>query len=129
MITPIGLFEICYILYRKDRVKNLKALIKKIPITKNMGWCNDSKSKKYNKIIKYPSNYSFEKLYRKDNVYDIILVLNYNMKPIRKNKGSAIFIHVAKKDYKPTEGCIAIKKKELIKIIQNLKRKTKVVVT
>ena len=94
-----------------------------------MGWCNDSKSKKYNKIIKYPSNYSFEKLYRKDNVYDIILVLNYNMKPIRKNKGSAIFIHVAKKDYKPTEGCIAIKKKELIKIIQNLKRKTKVVVT
>ena len=62
-----------------------------------MGWCNDPNSKQYNKLIKLPSNYSFEKLYKKENVYDIILVLDYNMKPIIKNKGSAIFIHVAKK--------------------------------
>ena len=62
-----------------------------------MGWCNDPKSKDYNKLVNLPFNYSYEKLYKKENVYDILLVLNYNMAPIKRNKGSAIFIHVAKK--------------------------------
>ena len=91
-----------------------------------MGWCDDPESKKYNKIIKLPFNYNFEKLYRKDNIYDIILVLNYNMNPIRKNKGSAIFIHVAKKNYKKTRGCVAIKKTELLKILKHIKKNTKI---
>ncbi len=62
-----------------------------------MGWCDDPKSKNYNKLIKLPSKYNHEKLYRKDNIYDLILVLNYNMNPIVKNKGSAIFITCCKK--------------------------------
>ena len=91
-----------------------------------MGWCNDPRSKKYNKIIKLPFNYNFEKLYRKDNIYDVILVLNYNINPIRKNKGSAIFIHVAKNNYKSTEGCVAIKKIELLKILKDVNKNTKI---
>ena len=91
-----------------------------------MGWCDDSRSKEYNKLIKLPFNYSHEKLYKKENIYDIILVLNYNMNPIKKNKGSAIFIHVAKKNYKRTRGCIAIKKIHLLKIIRKIKINTKV---
>ena len=91
-----------------------------------MGWCNDPRSKKYNKIIKLPFNYNFEKLYRKDNIYDVVLVLNYNMNPVRKNKGSAIFIHVAKNNYKSTEGCVAIKKIELLKILKEVKKNTKI---
>ena len=86
-----------------------------------MGWCDDPLSQKYNKLIRLPSKYSFEKLYKKENIYDIILVLNYNMSPTIKNKGSAIFIHVAKRNYNKTEGCIAIKKSYLLKIIKNLK--------
>ena len=89
-----------------------------------MGWCDDPKSKNYNKLIKLPYKYSYEKLYKKENTYDIILVLNYNMKPIIKNKGSAIFIHVAKKNYKKTEGCVALKKSDLLKIIKILKKNT-----
>ena len=111
LITPKGKYKIKYILFRKDRVKKIQSKIKKIVIRKNMGWCDDPKSKNYNKIIKLPSEYNFEKLYRKENIYDIILVLNYNMNPIVKNKGSAIFIHVAKRNYNKTEGCVAIKKK------------------
>ena len=65
-----------------------------------MGWCDDPNSKQYNKLIRLPSAYKYEKLYKKENIYDIILVLNYNMNPIIKNKGSAIFIHVARKNYK-----------------------------
>ena len=91
-----------------------------------MGWCDDPKSKYYNRLIKLPSIYNFEKLYKKENIYDIILVLDYNMNPIIKNKGSAIFIHVAKKNYKKTEGCVAIKKNYLLRIIKNLKKNTEV---
>ena len=89
-----------------------------------MVWCNDLKSKKYNQLTFLPFNYNYEKLYRKDNIYDLILVLNYNMNPIKKNKGSAIFIHVARKNFKKTEGCIALKKTQLIKIIKKVKVNT-----
>ena len=124
LITPKGIFKIKYILYRKDRISNFKSKIKKIIIHKNLGWCDDPKSKEYNKLIKFPFSYSAEKLYKKDNIYDIVIVLNYNMNPIKINKGSAIFIHVAKKNYKNTEGCIAVKKKDLIKIIKLINSKT-----
>ena len=123
-ITPLGRYKIKYILYRKDRVKKINSGIKTIEITKNMGWCNDPNSKQYNKIIKLPSAFSYEKLYRRENIYDIILVLNYNMNPAKKNKGSAIFIHIAKKNYKKTEGCVAIKKNEILKILKFLKSET-----
>ena len=91
-----------------------------------MGWCDDRNSKKYNKLVKLPSNYGYEKLYKKENIYDIILVLNYNMNPILKGRGSAIFIHISKKNYKKTEGCVAIKKIDLLKILKELKINTKV---
>ena len=125
-ITPKGIFKIKLILYRKDRIKNLKTSLKKLAINKKFGWCDDPKSRKYNRLIKYPFKFSSEKLYRKDNIYDIILVLNFNMNPVIKYKGSAIFIHIVKNNYKSTEGCIALKKNELIKLIKNLKNNTKV---
>ena len=89
-----------------------------------MGWCDDPKSKDYNKLIKLPSSYSYEKLYKKEQTYDIIVVLNYNMNPIIKNKGSAIFIHISRKNYKKTEGCVALKKNDLLNIIQQIKKNT-----
>jgi len=93
-----------------------------------MGWCDDPKSKKYNKLIKLPSNYNYEKLYRKENIYDLVLVLDFNMRPTIKKKGSAIFIHIAKRNYKKTEGCVAINKTQLLKIIKKLKKNTKVLI-
>ena len=126
LITPVGKYKIKYILYRKDRIKKIYSKIRTIVIKKNMGWCNDPESKDYNKLIKLPSDFSFEKLYKKENIYDIVLVLDYNMSPIIKNKGSAIFIHVAKKNYKKTEGCMALRKIHLLKIIKLLESNTKV---
>ena len=123
-ITPKGKFKIKYVLYRKDRVPNLKTKLVKIAISKNMGWCDDPKSIFYNKLIKLPFKYGFEKLYKRNNSYDIILVLNFNINPTYKNKGSAIFIHVAKKNYKNTEGCIAINKKDLKQIVKKINKKT-----
>jgi L,D-peptidoglycan transpeptidase YkuD (ErfK/YbiS/YcfS/YnhG family) len=125
-ITPEGVFRIVRIYYRKDRLKKLSSKFTLIEITKSMGWCDDPKSKKYNQPIRLPTKYSHEILYRRDNIYDLIIVLNYNMKPVIKNKGSAIFIHIAKKNYKKTLGCIALKKEDLIQILQMIKSKTKI---
>ena len=126
LITPIGQYKIKFILYRKDRIKKIQSKLKKVIIKKNMGWCDDPNSEKYNKLINLPFNFKYEKLFKKENTYDIILVLNYNMNPIKKNKGSAIFIHVVKKNYRKTKGCIAIGKTQLLKIIKKIKNNTKV---
>ena len=121
-ITPKGLYKIVKIYYRKDRIKKVSSKLKLIKITKNIGWCDDPNSEKYNQIINLPTKYSYEKLYRKDNIYDLILVLNYNMNPVVKNKGSAIFIHIAKQEYQPTQGCIALKKGNLVKLISKINK-------
>ena len=127
-ITPKGTFSIVKIYYRSDRIKKIYSKYKLIKIIKNMGWCDDPKSRKYNQPIKLPSKYSHEILYRRDNIYDLILVLNYNMKPTIKNKGSAIFIHTTKKNYKKTKGCIALKKANLLFLIKEIKKNTKVII-
>jgi L,D-peptidoglycan transpeptidase YkuD (ErfK/YbiS/YcfS/YnhG family) len=125
-ITPKGIFKMLKIYYRPDKIKKIETLIKKIKIKKNMGWCDDPNSHLYNKQIKLPTKFGHEKLYRNDNLYDLIVVLNYNTNPIIKNKGSAIFLHIAKNSYKKTKGCIALKKEHLIKIISKIKKNTKI---
>jgi L,D-peptidoglycan transpeptidase YkuD (ErfK/YbiS/YcfS/YnhG family) len=125
-ITPKGIFKIIKIYYRPDKIRKIKTLIKKIKIKKNMGWCDDPNSDFYNKQIKLPTKLSHEKLYRNDNLYDLIAVLNYNTNPIIKNKGSAIFMHIGKDSYKKTKGCIALKKEHLIMIISKIKKNTKI---
>jgi L,D-peptidoglycan transpeptidase YkuD (ErfK/YbiS/YcfS/YnhG family) len=127
-ITPKGTFKIVKIYYRNDRIKKISSKFRLIEITKNIGWCDDPKSRKYNQPIKLPTKYSHEILYRRDNIYDLILVLNYNMKPTIKNKGSAIFIHMTKKNYKKTAGCIALKKYNLIFLIKEINKNTKVII-
>jgi L,D-peptidoglycan transpeptidase YkuD (ErfK/YbiS/YcfS/YnhG family) len=125
-ITPKGTFKITKIYYRPDKIKNIKTLVRKIKIKKNMGWCDDPKSKNYNKQIKLPNKFSHEKLYRKDSVYDLFLVLNYNTNPVIKNKGSAIFLHITKGSYKKTKGCIALKREDLIQLVSKIRKKTKI---
>jgi L,D-peptidoglycan transpeptidase YkuD (ErfK/YbiS/YcfS/YnhG family) len=125
-ITPKGIFSLKKVYYRKDRIKNLKTKLKKIKIKKNMAWCDDPKNKFYNKQIKLPSRYNYEKLYRKDDIYDIIITLDYNTNPVIKNRGSAIFLNVAKKNYKSTAGCIALKKEDLVYLLSVIKKENRI---
>jgi len=125
-VTPTGTFKIVKIYYRSDRIKKIASKFRAIEITKNMGWCDDPNSKNYNQLINLPSRYGHEKLFKKNNIYDIIVILNYNMKPVIKNKGSAIFIHVAKKNYQPTQGCVALKKNDLLKILSKVDNNIKI---
>ena len=89
-----------------------------------MGWCDDPSSKKYNRLVTFPFKKRAEKLFLKKNIYDLILVINFNTNPIIKNKGSAIFLHLANKKFTPTRGCIAIPKKYFLKILPHINKKT-----
>ena len=126
--TPKGLFKLGLLYYRKDRIKLAKCKIKNKVIKKKIGWCNDIRSEKYNREIFFPFKYSAEKLYRNEKIYDIFINIKYNYSPVSKGKGSAIFLHLTNKKYKPTRGCIAIKKKDFIKIMPLIKRNTKILI-
>ena len=125
--TPRGIFEIGSIYYRADRVKKPTSNLKTIVIKKNMGWCDDPSSRFYNKLIKIKKNLniSFEKLFRPDNKYDLIILIKYNYKKIIRNKGSAIFLHLTR-NYSPTKGCIALKKKDFLILVKLIRKNTKI---
>jgi L,D-peptidoglycan transpeptidase YkuD (ErfK/YbiS/YcfS/YnhG family) len=127
--TPKGIFKFKSIFYRKDRVGNLKTLLKKKIIKKDMGWCDDPNLKNYNKLIKFPFKGRAEKMWLKDRIYDVLIVIDYNLKPIVTNKGSAIFLHMTNNKYRPTKGCVAILKKDFLKILPFINKKTKIFIS
>tara|TARA_B110000483_G_scaffold21755_1_gene24761 strand:- start:1091 stop:1579 length:489 start_codon:yes stop_codon:yes gene_type:complete len=122
--TPKGLFILKKLYFRRDRVDIPKSKIDKKIIKKNMAWCDDPNHKKYNEEIKVYNKKLNENLYRKDNKYDYIISISHNEKKI-PNKGSAIFIHLTN-NYKPTAGCIALKKKDFEILIKLIDKKTKI---
>tara|TARA_Y100001970_G_scaffold163327_1_gene199644 strand:+ start:1533 stop:2024 length:492 start_codon:yes stop_codon:yes gene_type:complete len=121
--TPKGIYKLGKLYWRADRVEkpNTKLVTKKI--NKKMGWCNDSKSKFYNKEIKIKKNIKYEKLMRKDFKYDYLIIIKYNYPKAKKNKGSAIFIHLTN-NYNNTSGCIALKKKDFLILAKIIDKKT-----
>ena len=124
--TPIGIFSLGNLYFRKDRNTKPQTKLKCIPIKKNMGWCNDEKSKKYyNKLIKVNKKIRHEKLFRKDYRYDFVIPINYNTKNIKIGKGSAIFIHLSKR-LLPTAGCIALRKKDFLILVKIINKNTKI---
>ena len=124
--TPKGYFEISSLYYRKDRIVIPKTSIKSIEIKPEMGWCDDiNVPEKYNKLIKTNQNIRHEKLYRKDNKYDLLIPVKYNEKKRIPGKGSCIFIHLTK-NYAPTAGCIVLKKKDFLIMLKIIKKNTKI---
>ena len=123
--TPRGIFSLGPLFFRKDRINDPITKLKKIKIRKNMGWCDDIKSKKYNKLIKINNNIKHEKLFRKQNIYDLLVPINYNTSNPKKNKGSAIFLHLTN-NYKKTAGCVALKKRDMLILIKLINKNTKI---
>ena len=126
--TPKGIFTLGTLYYRKDRVKKPVTNLKTKIIKSNLGWCNDPMHMFYNKEIKIQKKIRHEKLFRQDNKYDYLIVINYNTKKIIPGKGSAIFIHLTK-NYYPTAGCIALKKQDFIILLKLINNKTKILIS
>ena len=125
--SPIGSFKIERIFFRKDRVQKIQSKIETIEIDQKDGWCDDQNHHQYNKLIQFPFSYSAEHLYREDNMYNIICVLNHNQNPTVSGLGSAIFIHVASDLFTPTEGCIALEESDLLTILLKITPNTEIV--
>ena len=124
--TPKGIFKLEHLYYRKDRITKPETKLKCIEITKDMGWCDDIKnSRKYNKLIKIVSGINHEKLYRKDHKYDLLIPIKYNFQNPVLGLGSCIFLHLTK-NYKPTAGCLALKKKDFLIMLKVIHKKIKI---
>ena len=124
--TPKGTFEIENLYYRKDRLAKPVTSLKCIKIEKGMGWCDDINiPEKYNKRIKIEKKIKHEKLKRKDYKYDLLIPIKFNFKKPIPGLGSCIFIHLTK-DYKPTAGCIALKKKDFLIMLKLIKKNSKI---
>ena len=124
--TPRGVFKIENLYFRKDRLKKPLTSLKCVEIRKNMGWCDDIHfPKKYNKLIKIKKNIGHERLLRKDNKYDFLIPIKYNFEKPITGLGSCIFIHLTK-DYRPTDGCVAIKEKDFLILLKIIKKNSKI---
>ncbi len=119
--TPIGKFPLREVYYRPDKLDKPTTIFECFPIDKTMGWCDDAAHPQYNQPVKLPFFASHEKLWRdEDACYDIIVVIGYNDNPIEPAKGSAIFMHIAKENYSPTEGCVALRLEDMLDLLANL---------
>ena len=125
--TPSGKFKLGNLYWRSDRVKKPETKLFCKKIKKNMGWCNDSNSIYYNKEIQINKKVKHEKLYRHDYKYDLFILVKYNYLKVKKNKGSAIFIHLTK-NYKATSGCIAVSKKDFLILSKMLKKNSQIII-
>jgi L,D-peptidoglycan transpeptidase YkuD (ErfK/YbiS/YcfS/YnhG family) len=126
--TPRGAWYIREAFYRADRLLRPATKLKLRAITRDDGWCDAARDANYNRQIAHPYSASAEHLWREDGLYDIVIVLGYNDCPRIKGVGSAIFLHCARPDRAPTQGCIAISRADLIRLLPRLTTKTRIVV-
>ena len=123
--TPIGRFPLRRVFYRADRLAKPKTRLSVRALQPYDGWCDDPSSVNYyNQLVSLPFIPSHERLWRKDEIYDIIVEVGYNDAPALAGKGSAIFIHIAQPTYSPTRGCIALCRQDLITILEGCEYKT-----
>jgi L,D-peptidoglycan transpeptidase YkuD (ErfK/YbiS/YcfS/YnhG family) len=127
--TPLGRFPARQVFYRADRVPRPRTMLPVRAINDRDGWCDDPSDRNYNRLIRLPSPHSAEGLKRADHLYDLVLVLGYNDRPRVKGRGSAIFVHLARPGYTPTDGCIALTQRDLTLLLASLRPGAAIMVT
>lgn len=115
--TPIGVWPMRQVFWRPDRMAEPAAALPKAALTPVMGWCDDPREAAYNRLVDLPFSGGHETLWRADELYDLLVVLGYNDDPPIAGRGSAIFLHVARPDYAPTEGCVACARGDLLALL------------
>ena len=123
-ITPTGQFRLLTGMIRQDRVGPLSARIDLQAISADDGWCDAVGDRNYNLPVTLPYPASHERLARTDQLYDIVIVLDFNMTRRMTRGGSAIFFHLAHADYRPTEGCVAISRQDMLWLLPRITSRT-----
>jgi L,D-peptidoglycan transpeptidase YkuD (ErfK/YbiS/YcfS/YnhG family) len=127
--TPVGRWTMLRVLYRPDRVRSPATGLPVKVIGRDDGWCDAPADRNYNRPVRSPYSASAESLWRADQLYDVLVVLGYNCLPRVRGRGSAIFLHVAKPGYAPTEGCVALRRDHLLLLLRHARRRWEVYVT
>jgi L,D-peptidoglycan transpeptidase YkuD (ErfK/YbiS/YcfS/YnhG family) len=122
--TPVGTFPLRRLYFRNDRLVLPKVQLPARPISEQDGWCDDPRSPSYNRLVRIPNDWSHEKMWRDDGLYDLLVVVGYNDDPPEGEWGSAIFLHIARDDMGPTEGCVAFAREDLLELVTLLTPKT-----
>ncbi len=115
--TPAGRFPLRRVLYRPDRLSAPTTLLPVSPLAPDDGWCDDPTDPQYNRPVRLPYAARHEELWRADALYDVIVVIGHNDAPVVPGKGSAIFLHLANADYRPTQGCVALIRQDLLDVL------------
>jgi len=115
--SPAGVWPIRYVLYRPDRGPAPATTLRARPIAPEDGWCDAPEDRAYNRPVTLPYPASAERMWREDHLYDLVVVLGHNDEPPTPGAGSAIFLHLAKADYSPTHGCVAIARADLLELL------------
>lgn len=126
--TPRGNMQMHRLYFRPDRLRRPKSGLPTHALHPAMGWCDAPDDPNYNQLVSWPYQASAERLWRQDHIYDLFVVLGYNISPRKKFRGSAIFWHLAREDFSPTLGCIAIQKGEMIKLLEICTTQTSIIV-
>lgn len=122
--TPAARLRPAWGYLRPPRASAPPALIALRPIDRNLGWCDAPADRNYNRPVRLPYGASHERMLRDDRLYDVLIVLDWNLRPRKRNRGSAIFLHIARPGLQPTEGCIAVEPAVMRRLLPLLSRKT-----
>lgn len=126
--SPVGSFALLQAFWRPDRMRRPFTRLPLFPIRKSDGWCDAPLDRNYNCPVTLPYPASHERMWREDRLYDLVVDIAWNRGPIRKGRGSAIFLHLARENFKPTEGCVALRRQDALKLLARLGPHTRIVI-
>jgi L,D-peptidoglycan transpeptidase YkuD (ErfK/YbiS/YcfS/YnhG family) len=118
--TPVGCWRVERVLYRADRGRRPSTGLPVRRLEPEDGWCDAPADRNYNRLVRHPYPASAERLWRVDHLYDVVVVLSHNTRPRVRGGGSAVFMHLARPGYAPTEGCIALRQEHLLRLLRRL---------
>ncbi len=124
--TPAGRFPLKRLYIRRDRIPAIETGLPATDIAADDGWCDDPGRPEYNRPVKLPFDGSHEEMYRDDRLYDLVIEIGHNDAPPVPGAGSAVFIHVAKPDYAPTAGCVALARDDLVALLASWDPETEI---
>lgn len=126
--TPRGCYRFENVFYRHDKVMRPATRLRTSASRPADGWCDATQDRNYNRYVRHPYPASAEHLWRSDSLYDLVAIIDYNRRPRVTGRGSAIFMHVAEKGLKPTEGCVALSRRDLLKVLARISPRTRLVI-
>jgi L,D-peptidoglycan transpeptidase YkuD (ErfK/YbiS/YcfS/YnhG family) len=127
-VTPIGNWPLRQVFYRADRVARPHCVLPIASLSPDDGWCETPDDPDYNQLVRLPHRATAEMMWRDDHLYDVVAVVGYNDAPVIAGKGSAIFVHLARPDFTPTAGCVALALPDLLEALAQLKPDDRLIV-